>query len=66
MECVRLRVKDLDFTYHPITIHEGKGAQGRVTMLPQSLEKAIQHHLAKVRLVHEDDLLEGYGTVYLP
>ena len=66
MECVRLRVKDLDFAYHQITIHEGKGAKGRITMLPQSLEKAFQHHLAKVRLVHEDDLLEGYGAVYLP
>ena len=66
MECVRLQVKDLDFAYHQITVREGKGAQGRGTMLPQSLEKAIQHHLAKVRLVHEDDLLEGYGTVYLP
>jgi integron integrase len=66
MECVRLRVKDLDFAYHQITIHEGKGAKGRITLLPQSLEKALQHHLAKVRLVHEDDLLEGYGAVYLP
>ena len=35
MECVRLRVKDLDFTYHHITIHAGKGAQGRITLLPR-------------------------------
>ena len=66
MECVRLRVKDLDFAYHQITVHEGKGAQGRVTMLPQLLEKALQHHLAKVRLVPEADLLEGCRAVYLP
>jgi len=66
MECVRLRVKDLDFAYHQITVHEGKGAKGRGTMLPQSMEQALQHHLAKVKLVHEADLLEGYGAVYLP
>src|SRR5713101_6950225 len=61
MECMRLRVKDLDFAYHQITVHEAKGAKGRLTMLPQSLEKALQHHLAKVRLVHAADLLEGCG-----
>ncbi len=66
MECMRLRVKDLDFAYHQITVHEAKGAKGRLTMLPQSLEKALQHHLAKVRLVHAADLLEGCGAVYLP
>ena len=38
MECIRLRVKDLDFAYHQIIVREGKGAQDRVTMLPQSLE----------------------------
>ncbi len=66
MECIRLRVKDLDFAYHQITVREGKGAQDRITMLPQSLEQALQRHLAKVRLVHEADVLEGYGDVYLP
>jgi integron integrase len=66
MECVRLRVKDLDFAYHQITVREGKGAQDRVTILPQSLEQALQRQLAKVRLAHEADLLEGYGAVYLP
>jgi len=66
MECVQLRVKDLDFAYHQITVREGKGAKDRVTMLPQSLEKTLQHHLAKVGLVHEAALLEGCGAVYLP
>jgi len=66
MECIRLRVKDLDFAYDQITVREGKGAQDRVTMLPQSLEQALQRHLAKVRLLHEADVLEGYGEVYLP
>jgi len=66
MECVRLRVKDVDFTYHQITVRDGKGAQDRVTMLPRSLAEPLQRHLARVKLLHEADLLAGYGEVYLP
>ncbi len=66
MECVRLRVKDVDFPYHQITVRDGKGAQDRVTMLPRSLAEPLQRHLARVKLVHEKDLLGGYGEVYLP
>jgi integron integrase len=66
MECVRLRVKDVDFSYHQLTVREGKGAQDRVTMLPHALAASLQRHLAKVKLLHEDDLLAGYGEVYLP
>jgi integron integrase len=66
MEGVRLRVKDLDFAYHQITVRDGKGAQDRVTMLPCSLVEPLQRHLAKVKLLHEEDLLAGYGEVYLP
>ena len=66
MECVRLRVKDIDFAYQQITVRDGKGAQDRVTMLPQSLQKPLQHHLAKVQLLHAEDLQAGYGDVYLP
>ena len=66
MECVRLRVKDVDFAYQQITVRNGKGAQDRVTMLPQSLQQPLQRHLAKVKLLHEDDLQDGYGDVYLP
>jgi site-specific recombinase XerD len=66
MECVRLWVKDLDFAYHQLTVGAGKGAQDRVTMLPHVLQEPLQRHLAKVKLVHEEDLLEGYGEVYLP
>ena len=43
-----------------------KGAQDRVTMLPQSLEEALQRQLARTKLVHEEDLAAGYGEVYLP
>jgi integrase len=66
MECVRLRVKDLDFAYQQITIREGKGAQDRVTMLPRTLQESLQRHLAKVKLLHEEDLAAGYGEVFLP
>jgi integrase len=66
MECVRLRVKDLDFASHQITVRDGKGGQDRVTMLPRSLAAPLQRHLAKVKLLHEEDLLEGNGEVSLP
>ena len=66
MECVRLRVKDVDFAYQQITVRDGKGAQDRVTMLPQALVAPLQRHLTRVQLLHEDDLTAGYGEVYLP
>ena len=66
MECLRLRVKDMDFTYAQITIRDGKGEKDRVTMFPASLKERVRHHLEKVRLLHQDDLNAGYGEVYLP
>jgi integrase len=49
MECVRLRVKDIDFGYLRITVRDGKGAKDRVTMLPLNLVQSLQRHLRKVR-----------------
>jgi integron integrase len=66
MECLRLRVKDVDFTRREILIRDGKGAKDRVTMLPVSLVNVLQTHLTKVRLLHESDLNKGFGAVYLP
>ncbi len=66
MECVRLRVHDVDFTSHHITVRDSEGAQDRVTMLPRSLAEPLQRHLARVKLLHEDDRLAGYGEVSLP
>jgi integron integrase len=66
MECLRLRVKDIEFSYGQITIRDGKGEKDRVTMLPKSLAEQLRHHLEKVRLLHKDDLNAGYGAVYLP
>lgn len=65
-ECVRLRVKDVDVAYRQIIVRNGKGAQDRITVLPQSLIAPLQRHLSKVKLLHEEDLLAGYGEVYLP
>jgi len=66
MECVRLRVKDVDFGYRQITVRDGKGAQDRVTMLPQASVEGLQRQLARAKLLHEEDLNAGYGEVYLP
>jgi integron integrase len=66
MDCLRMRVKDIDFVANQLTIREGKGAKDRVTMLPQSLKEDLQRHLAKTKLVHEEDVRDGFGEVYLP
>jgi integron integrase len=66
MECLRLRVKDVDFAYHQLTVRDAKGAQDRVTMLPQSVEKTRQRQLARTPLVPAADLAAGCGEVSLP
>lgn len=65
-ECVRLRVKDIDFEYRNVVVRDGKGQKDRVTVLPASLVPALQVHLEHVRAVHKRDLAEGYGAVRLP
>jgi integron integrase len=65
-ECIRLRVKDIDFGMHQITIRDGKGEKDRVTMLPKSLVDSMRLHLDKVQLLHQQDLNEGLGAVHLP
>jgi integron integrase len=66
MECVRLRVKDIDFGYNQIIVRDGKGLHHRVTLLPQRLRRRLQMHLAHVRALHRRDLASGGGRVYLP
>ena len=66
MECVRLRVKDVDFAQHQIVVRDAKGEQDRVTVLPDSLVAPLQEHLQRVKQLHERDLGEGHGTVDLP
>lgn len=66
LECLRLRVKDVDFARCEIVVREGKGDKDRVTVLPTSLVRPLQAHLANVKLLHEADLAKNYGEVYLP
>lgn len=66
MECLRLRVKDIDFHYKQIVIRDAKGGKDRVTLLPDSLFDVLRTHLARVKELHEQDLKAGFGCVYLP
>lgn len=66
MECLRLRVKDIDFGYGQIIVRDGKGAKDRRTLLPEPLKAPLQRHLAKIRELHKQDLQQGFGAVYLP
>jgi integron integrase len=65
-ECVRLRVKDLDFEQRKVIVRDGKGARDRASILPESLIEPIQHHLVRVQAIHAADLNAGLGGVYLP
>jgi integron integrase len=66
MECIRLRVKDVDFGYNQIVVRDGKGKKDRVTMLPKTIGPYLIEHLKKVKQQHNQDLSKGYGEVYLP
>ena len=66
MECVRLRVKDIDFDQHQIIVRSGKGNKDRDTLLPDSLYASLQTQLRYVKALHQADLARGYGQVYLP
>ena len=66
LECLRLRVKDIDFSYRQILVRDGKGDKDRVTMLPVKLVDPLRSHLERVRRLHLRDLAEGFGEVHLP
>jgi len=65
-ECLRLRVKDIDFHYNQIIVRDTKGRRDRVTMLPRSIRSNLKKHLLRVKELHTIDLREGYGEVHLP
>jgi integron integrase len=65
-ECLKLRVKDVDFGYRQILVRDGKGGKDRVTMLPGSVIEPLRRHLERVRELHRRDLAEGFGDVELP
>ncbi len=66
IECVRLRVQDIDFEQNQLLVRDGKGMKDRVTVLPQSVQELLKEHLGWVKLVHKEDLKKGNGRVYLP
>ncbi len=65
-ECVRLRVKDLDFGNHTLIVRSGKGNKDRATLLPDFLHPSLKQHLAEIKKIYDDDLSKGYGEVFLP
>jgi integron integrase len=66
MECVRLRVKDIDFEMNCIHIHDGKGKKDRVVIFPETAKPVLNEHLKQVKALHDHDLQQGNGSVYLP
>lgn len=66
MECVRLRVKDLDFQALQVVVRSGKGDKDRITTLPVTLVEPLKEHLARVKSMHQLDTANGLGQTYLP
>lgn len=66
MECLRLRVKDIDFDLNQIIVRDAKGGKDRVTMLPQIAREPLKEHLKQVKKIHQEDLENNHGCVYLP
>lgn len=66
MEGLRLRVQDIDFERREIVVRSGKGDKDRITMLPEALISHLKAHLKKAKALHQSDLMEGFGEVYLP
>ncbi|TVQ04832.1 MAG: integron integrase [Balneolaceae bacterium] len=65
-EALRLKVHDLDFDYHQITVRRAKGNKDRITMMPESLAKMLKIHIIKVKNLHNQDLARGFGKTILP
>ena len=66
MECLRLRVKDIDFHYHQIIIRSGKGDKDRITILPESLVEPLMTQLQHSKKLHSSDFEKAYGEASLP
>lgn len=66
MECVRLRVHNIDFEMNAIVVRNGKGFKDRLTILPESVKKDLEEQVERVRIIHDKDLKNGFGSVYLP
>ena len=66
LECLRLRVKDVDFGQNHLVVRDGKGQKDRVTVLPATHAEALRGQVVRVAEIHKQDLREGFGRVYLP
>lgn len=66
MECMRLRIQDIDFGQAKVFVRGGKGGKDRVTFLPTLIEEELHQHIERVKKLHQQDLAEGFGEVYLP
>jgi len=66
MECIRLRVHDIDFDMLQIIVRSGKGMKDRVTIMPERLKSSLQAQLKFMESLHQKDISQGYGYVYLP
>ena len=66
MECIRLRVQDIDFELNLLYVRAGKGDKDRTTLFPQSIQTDVKGQIEKVKQLHENDVLQGFGEVYLP
>ena len=66
MECIRLRIKDVDFELGQIMVRDGKGQKDRLTMLPERYREPLRTHLERVCELHARDLANGFGEVWMP
>jgi integron integrase len=66
MECLRLRVQDVDFDRGQIMVRSGKGDKDRMTILPETMREPLRNHLEWVKQLHQKDLADGFGDTYLP
>jgi len=66
IECLRLRIKDIEFNYKIITVHDGKGGKHRRVPLPNKIAALMLSQVSNVSTLHNADLKPGFGKVYLP
>jgi len=66
IECIRLRVKDVDFDYQQIVVRDAKGNKDRVVPLPKTYQPGLREHLKSRKELHDNDLAKGVGGVFMP
>jgi site-specific recombinase XerD len=66
LECIRLRVKDIDFASNLLIVRSGKGEKDRATILPDKIKESLESHLQRIKRMHDQDLAKGYEGTTLP